>query len=921
MADDDRPTSTDDRASSEQDRTALRDRVPARGEVEILELRVYGGPNYWAHGKAIRMLIDLHGLEDWPTDELDGFNDRLLEFLPELHEHTCSTGERGGFVERLKRGTWLGHVGEHVALELQNRCGHEVSRGKTRGTDTPGQYNVIFAFRDEVVGRKAGEIAIRVVNHLVEQQRDFNFDDEVDGLIRLAQRAALGPSTRALVDEAESRDIPWMRLDEHSLIQLGQGIHQKRIRATMTSQTSALGVDIASDKELTARLLDAAGLPVPGTEAYRRPTQALRYAEHLGWPVVVKPLDGNHGRGVGLNLSNEQDFLGAFDVAQRESKGDWVVVERFIRGNDYRFLIVDGVMAAVAERTPAHVIGDGEHTVEELVAIANADPRRGIGHEKVLTKIMVDDAAVALVGDQGHGMSDVPPQGERVLLVQTANLSTGGISIDRTDDVHPDNVDIAEQAAKLVGLDIAGIDFIAPDISKPVRETGGAICEVNAAPGFRMHTHPTIGEPQFVGKRVIDMLFPPGTPSRIPIVAVTGTNGKTTTTRMISHIFRGMGRKVGLTTTNGVVIDERLVIKADASGPRSAKMVLQNPGVDQAVFEVARGGLLREGLGYERNDVAVVTNVASDHLGRNGIETLEDLAYVKQIIVEAVPRDGTAVLNADDEYVVEMRHECDGEVILFTLHPDNEIADRHRRRGRRIITLDARDLGDMIVVREGDRTMDLAFTHQLPSTFGGAAMMNVQNAMAAAGAALASGAHLHDIRQGLKSFTTSYDFAPGRMNLEEIDGITTVVDYCHNAHGMERVGDFVTRLRARADDDRRGERICVVATAGDRRDVDCHELGFEAAKHFERLIIREDDDRRGRGPGEVATEIANGIRAAMDEGIAVTREVEIVLDELEATGRALDVARRHDIVVFCAENVDGVHDLVARFRADRTGRR
>ncbi len=896
------------------------ERPDLRAEVEIIEQRTYRGPNFWAYGPCIRMLVDLHSAEAWPTSDIDGFADRLAEMFPDMVEHTCGSGERGGFFERVQRGTWLGHVAEHIAIELQSLCGHDVSRGKTRSTDEAGRYQVIFDYKDETVGREAGRLAVQLVNHLVEAA-DIDPDEEVNRLIRLAQRAAFGPSTQAILDEAASRDIPFMRLDEHSLVQLGQGVHAKRIRATMTSNTSALAVDVASDKELTAQLLAAAGLPVPSTEAFSILRGALRYAERLGWPVVVKPLDGNHGRGVGLNLQNPQEFEEAYDVAKSESRNGYVVVERYVPGNDYRFLVVDGRLVACAERTPAHVIGDGTQTVRELVEETNRDPRRGIGHEKVLTRIRMDEAAEELVREQGYsGFDAVVEEGERVLLAQTANMSTGGISIDRTMEAHPDNVEIAEQAARVVGLDIAGIDFIAPDISKPVREAGGAICEVNAAPGFRMHTHPTIGEPQFVAKPVLDMLFPTQTTARIPITAVTGTNGKTTTSRMLAHILKNVGTKVGMTSTNGIVIDERLVMKADASGPRSARMVLQNPVVEHAVLEVARGGLLREGLGYERNDVGIVTNVASDHLGRNGVNTLEDLAKVKQIVVEAIPRDGFAVLNADDELVAGMRHECRGEIVFFSLDPDNEHVERHARRGGRVITLEQRDLGEMIVWKHGRRTMDIVHAHLLPSTFGGRARMNVANAMAAAAAAIVHGVHLQDVRQGLRSFTTSYAFAPGRLNVMEVAGFHAIVDYCHNAHGMRFLGDFVERVVEDRPESEQGRRICVAAVPGDRRDEDLIEFATETAKYFDEVIIREDEHKRGRAEGEVAEILATAMREAGASG-ARCEKVEIMLDELDATRAAMERANRHDVVVFCSDDVDGAWNAVQEFRAAREGSR
>ncbi|MDQ3615568.1 MAG: cyanophycin synthetase [Actinomycetota bacterium] len=889
---------------SEQVRTSSR----PDPDLAIVETRVYRGANVWSYEKAIHLVVDLGSLEDYPTHMLPDFTDNLLRMLPGIREHSCSRGRRGGFVERLSEGTWVGHVAEHVALALQQAVGHDIRRGKTRQVKGEhGRYNIVYGYVDEQVGLAAARLAVRMVNHLVSADPDFDFDDELEQFILRAERTSFGPSTQAILDEAVSRDIPWIRLNKHSLVQLGQGVHQKRIRATMTSATSAIAVDVASDKDLTTRLLGAAGLPVPRQESVRTPDQAVAVGDRIGYPVVCKPVDGNHGRGVCLNLDSAEAVRAAFPVAADQSRRGGVIVESFIDGRDYRCLIIDGRLAAVAERVPAHVVGDGRSTVDELVELTNADSRRGVGHEKVLTRIKVDAAAVELLASQGYELGNVPPVGETVKMTLTGNMSTGGISIDRTFEAHPENVEIAEEAARVIGLDIAGIDFICPDITEPVRETGGAICEVNAAPGFRMHTHPTMGDPQFISKPVVDMLFPPGTPSRIPIVAVTGTNGKTTSARMISHIFKGMGRRVGMTSTDGVVIDERLVIRADASGPKSARMVLQNPRVDFAVFEVARGGILREGLGYERNDVAVVLNVAPDHLGLRGIDTIEQLADVKAVLVEAVPRDGHAVLNADDPLVRKMRRRCSGQVVWFSMaEPDSEerdMIDQHCRRGGKALVLEPSERGEMIVVRHGRREMQLAWTHLLPATFGGRARMNVQNALASAAAAFASGAPLHDIRQGLRTFSTSYYLSPGRLNEVEVDGVHVLVDYCHNAPGMRALGDFVDRVGMSLEltsDLAKPSRIGVVATAGDRRDEDMRQLGAVAADHFDVLVVREDVALRGRERGATAELVAEGARARMGEG-ARCKQLEITPAEIDAVRHAMSRANKGDLVVLCVD--------------------
>ena len=894
--------------------------------LRILETRVLRGPNYWAREPVVRLLVDLGILEAYPTNKLPDFTDTLVALLPTLEDHACSLGRRGGFITRLRDGTWVGHVAEHVALEFQNLAGTDVRHGKTRAAGPSGQYNCIYEYREEQVGLEAGRMAVRLVNYLVapdDPEVFFDFAPELEHLIRVAERQAFGPSTQALIDEAVSRDIPFIRLDRHSLVQFGHGVHQQRIRATMTSRTSAIGVDVASDKSLTNQLLDSAGLPVPRAEVVDSADAAVAAARRLGFPCVVKPLDGNHGRGVHLDLRSEEAVRAAYTGALSESRAGDVIVETYVAGNDYRCLVIGGKVAAIAERVPASVTGDAEHTVRQLVDIANADPRRGIGHEKVLTRIRIDEAAEALVGAQGFGLGDVLPAGTWVKLALTGNMSTGGTSIDRTMEAHPDNVEIAETAAQIVGLDVAGIDFICPDIATPVRETGGAIVEVNAAPGFRMHTHPTEGEPQYVARPVIDSLFPAGSSARIPIVAVTGTNGKTTTVRMVAHILKLMGRRVGMTSTDGIVIDGRLIRKGDMSGPKSAQMVLQNPTVDTAVFEVARGGILREGLGYDRNDVAVVTNVTGDHLGLGGITSIGQLANVKGVVVEAVPRSGTAVLNADDHLVYRLGRHCAGRVVLFSMATAKgedgfDRVDGHTGRGGAAFCLEPSTQGELIVLRLGSRTMPVLYTHLIPATFGGRARMNVANALAAAAAAWAAGAHLHDIRQGLRTFSTSFFQAPGRLNLLDVAGVRVVIDYCHNVDGMRQLADFVGRMMvdsqtkagrigASGNGTRSGRAIGVLGIPGDRRDEDQREYGALAAGAFDEIIVREDKNLRGRAPGETAANVVEGIRGARAAGHSRAARADKVLDEMTAVRTALRRAVPGDLVVCCVDDAIGVY--------------
>ncbi|MEA2525032.1 MAG: cyanophycin synthetase [Thermomicrobiales bacterium] len=872
--------------------------------IDIRETSIYRGPSIWGRIPVVRLLVDIGELEDRPTNVIPGFADRLLEFIPSLEAHSCSRGRRGGFVERMREGTWLGHVLEHVALELQALAGANVSRGQTRETTERGVYNVVFEYRQEDVGLAAGQLAARLLNHLiVETEPDFDFQRELtERVILIAERLAYGPSTFAIVDEAERRGIPVLRLHPpKSLVQLGHGRYQRRIWATLTSSTSDVAVEIAANKELTNQLLRDVGIPSPRGMVVHDVEEAVEEAAYVGYPVVLKPLDGNHGRGVGIDLRDEAAALAHYPTAQSESRNGAVIVERFIDGKDYRVLVVDGAVVAVAERVPAHVVGDGERTVRQLIDEANADPRRGIGHEKVLTRIDVDAQTVETLARQGLDLEDIPAPGQFVQLKRTGNMSTGGTSIDRTDDIHPDNVEIATEAAMVVGLDVAGIDFVTPDIARSVREVGGAIVEVNAAPGFRMHTHPTEGLPRQVGRAVVEMLFPSGTPTRIPIVAVTGTNGKTTTSRMIAHIMQMAGRKVGLTTSDGMYVNGTQIEAGDMAGPDSARMVLKNPRVDFAVLETARGGILRAGLGFDRCDVGVVTNVASDHLGMKGVETMEDLARVKAVVPGSVFRAGASVLNADNPWTVEMAREARGEIIFFSLDESNPVIHEHLREQGRALVLRPTPSGDMLTLVDHRRETGILLAHDIPATMGGRLRANVANALAATAAAIGADVDLSCVRDALRSFTSTFAQTPGRFNLLTIEGKQVVMDYGHNADGLAAIADFVRRTAAPRS-------IGVIAIAGDRRDEDIRAFGELAGRTFDRIVIREHDDPRGRAYGEVAAILH---RAVIDAGLPSDR-VTVILDELEAVHAAIDLANPGDLVVALVYRVPRVWESLAR---------
>ncbi|HIG77305.1 MAG TPA: cyanophycin synthetase, partial [Candidatus Lambdaproteobacteria bacterium] len=745
--------------------------------MKILSTNVFQGPSLYAHFPVIRHVLDLGVLEEWPSVRIgQDYVDQLVEILPGLKEHGCSYRIPGGFIRRLREddGTWMGHIMEHVALELQGIAGSEVTFGRTRSTGNPGEYNMVFQYMQRDVGLKASELALRLLlcllpNSLKKQldtppSADFNFEEERDAFIRFAQRHEFGPSTASLVNAAKERGIPYLRLNRFSLVQFGHGKYQRRIQATITSETRQIAVVIAGDKEETHTILYDLGLPTTMQRLAYSEEEAVSQAENLGFPVVVKPLDGNHGRGVSTNLISIEQVVLGFNEARAQSNNEAIIIENYVTGFDHRMLVVNGELVAVSKRVPGHVVGDGEKTIEELVEIVNSDPRRGIGHEKVLTRLKFDEQAERLMKESEYSSQTVLTKGEIFYLRSTGNLSTGGTAIDLTDVVHPDNREMAVRAVKSIGLDIGGVDFLTDDITQSYKDIGGAIVEVNAAPGFRMHVAPSEGKPRDVATSVMDMLFPPGSPSCIPIAAITGTNGKTTTARMLSYIMKTSGNTVGMTSTDGVYIDGHLTVKGDMTGPVSSQMVLRDPSVDVAVMEVARGGMLKKGVGFPKCDVAACLNVSADHLGLRGIDTVEQLARVKRIIIEIAT--DTAVLNADDSLCLEMANHTKAENICYVTLADNHpLVRKHIRAEGRAVVLEKGLNGDMIILYDKGAHIPLLWTHLIPATLEGKAVHNVQNAMFAAALSFSMGVPLDDIRHGLRTFNTTFFQAPGRMNI------------------------------------------------------------------------------------------------------------------------------------------------------------
>jgi cyanophycin synthetase len=883
--------------------------------MEILERSVYVGPSHYAHFPVIRLELDLGPLEEWPTRRLgDGFIAALLEALPGLGAHGCSYGEPGGFVRRMTEdeGTWLGHVLEHVAIELQNVAGVIVTFGKTRETSRAGVYDVVFEYEQEDVGIEAADLALDLLHSLLPRElrpasrRDgaFNFAERRDDFIRYAQRRALGPSTASIVHAAEKRGIPWLRLNSQSLIQLGYGCHQQRIQATITGRTPHIAVELASDKEETNRILSRLGLPVPKQRLVQTSEHAIAAAERIGYPVVTKPYNGNHGRGVSIALATPDEVVAGFLRAQEISRS--VIVESYIVGHDHRMLVVNGELVAVSKREPGKVVGDGVHTIAELVAIVNADPRRGIGHEKVLTQIELDEQAMGLLAKLELTPETVPPVGEEIYLRLTANLSTGGTATDMTDVVHPDNVEMAVRAILAIGLDIGGVDFLSPDITQSYKDVGGAVCEVNAAPGFRMHTSPSEGRPRDAAGKVIDMLFPRDVASTIPIAAITGTNGKTTTARLLAHIHKLAGKRVGLTTTDGVYIDGQRTVEGDMTGPTSARIVLSDPAVEVAVLETARGGLLRAGMAMRHVDVGAVLNIQPDHLGQKGVDTLEQLAEVKRTIVEIAT--DTAVLNADDPLTLRMAAYTDAKHVCYvTMDPAHDLVREHIRAGGRACAIEAGVNGQMITIYDHGAHIPLLWTHLIPATLEGRATFNVQNAMFAAAMAFSMGVRLEDIRHGLRTFDTTFFQAPGRLNVYDEHPFKVLFDYGHNAHAVSALCTLVNRMGVK------GRRICVLSAPGDRRDEDVRAIGVVAAEAgFDHYICRRDDSLRGRSDDEVPRMLAAALR---DAGIGEER-ITIVVDEQQAIEAALRMGRAGDLVLIFADALARGWKQIVNFSPD-----
>ncbi len=865
--------------------------------MKILSINAMRGPNYWSvrRHKLIVMVLDLEEMEDRPSDSIPGFLDRLKKMFPSMYEHRCSVGIPGGFFERVEEGTWMGHIIEHIALEIQCLAGMEVGFGRTRGYGEEGVYNVVFAYMEEKVGRYAAEKAVEICEALIEN-KDYDLEPIIQEMRELRENERLGPSTGSIVEEAQSRGIPWIRLNKYSLCQLGYGANQKRIQATVTSETSSIGVELACDKEDTKYLLEQAEVPVPRGDIIRKESSLESTCRYVGYPLVIKPISGNHGRGITVDIQNYDQALVAFREAKEVSNS--VIIEKFIQGEDYRLLVINNELVAAALRTPANVVGDGKSTIQQLIDGVNSDPRRGYGHEKVLTQISVNTLTMTLIESKGYTLETVLPDGEMLILKDTANLSTGGTSEDVTDIVHPENVALAERISKIIDLDICGIDIMTTDITKPLKQTDGAVLEVNAGPGFRMHLAPTKGLPRNVAAPVIDKLFPPGSTSRIPIIATTGTNGKTTTTRLIAHIAKMNGKRVGYTTSDGVYIQNSLVMTGDCTGPSSAEFVLKDPTVNFAVLECARGGMLRAGLGFKHCDVAIVTNVSADHLGLKGINTVEQLAKLKGVVPETVLPSGYAILNAEDDLVFDMRRNIQCNLALFSMDENNKRIKAHQANGGLTVVYE----NEFVTICKGEWKMRIIKASAIPLTHGGKAKFMIQNVLPAVLAAYIQGIGLQDIRMALQTFSSSAGQTPGRLNMFEFKDFRILLDYAHNPAGMRALQDFVNQVEA-------DHKVGIIAGIGDRRVEDNNEMGSIAAEMFDEIIIRQDKRLRGKTEEELIKMLEDGINMKNPD---IPRT--IIPSEREAIKYAVKNAKPDSLIVLSSDVIPDALDLVKKLK-------
>ena len=869
--------------------------------MKIEEIKVLRGPNYWSirRPKLIQMRLDLEDMEEKPSQMIPGFKENLEKLLPGLYDHRCSEGVPGGFLSRVEEGTWMGHIIEHVALELQTLAGMDMGFGRTRTTGKKGEYFVVFDYMEEEAGIYAARSAFDLVNSLLDNTA-YDLDEAIQKLRVIREQSRFGPSTASIVDEAQKRGIPYIRLNKQSLIQLGYGINQRRFRATIAGTTSCIAVDIAGDKEETKNLLGAAEIPVPKGIIIHSDETIQDAINKVGFPFVFKPINGNHGKGITTNITTVEQAEKALEAARQYGRN--VICEKYITGFDFRVLVINYKFICAALRTPASVVGDGTHSIQMLLDEVNNDPRRGYGHEKVLTQIKVDGFTHKMLEDKGYTLETIPSKGELVLLKPTANLSTGGTSTDVTDEVHPVNIFLAERIAKIIGLDICGIDIMATDLKTSLFENGGAVLEVNAAPGFRMHVEPAEGLARNVAEPVVDMLYPNRGNGRIPIIAITGTNGKTTTSRLTAHICKTAGYKVGFTTSDGVYIQHQMMMKGDCTGPKSAEFVLKDPTVDMAVLECARGGILKNGLAFTNCDIAIVTNVTSDHIGLGGIQTLDQMAKVKAVLPETVFRHGFTILNADDDRVYAMKKGLDCNIALFSMDENSKRIKKHCGVGGIAAVFE----NGYVTIMKGTWKIRIEKVTNIPITYGGKAVHNIMNTLPSVLACyLFKNIKVEDIRSALQTFIPSESQTPGRLNLFQFKDFKFLVDFAHNPAGLNLLCDFVNQLDSTY-------KVGIISGTGDRRDDDIREIGRISAKNFNEIVIRQDKNLRGRTADEIVNLLVEGINESKTTDIPIT----ILHKEKEAILHAYKNVKPGSIITIMCDVIPDALEFIKKLKEE-----
>lgn len=859
--------------------------------MKIDDIKVFEGRNIYSHKRCIKMCVDLEGYSEIPTKDIENFNDRLIRTIPQLNEHRCGIDEEHGFRKRLFEGTYLAHVCEHMIIAIQNMLGIDVAYGKSR--EISGQkYYIVFQYIYKNTGIQAGKIAVDIVNALVSQS-SYDFTGAMNTLTNLFRYEEVGPSTASIIQEAKKRGIPVTRIGDNSVFQLGYGKYGKIMEATISSNTRAVSVDIACDKLLTKEILKNQCLPVAPGDLVRDEDDLVYKAEDIGYPVVLKPRRGNQGRGVFVGLNDRQHVIDAY----RKICGEFsdIVIEKNVDGKDYRICVVGGKVTAVSQRIPPYVLGDGKRTVRKLIENINKDILRGYGHEKPLTKIKVDNQLLSYIKNQGYDLESILEKGKKLILRENANLSTGGKAVDCTDEICRENIDICERASKAIGLDICGIDLCCLDISKPM-DKNGAIIEVNAAPGIRMHHYPSKGKARNVSKAIVDEMFK-DKQFTIPIVSITGTNGKTTTTRLIAHILAQTGCKVGMTTTGGIYVDGKCIYTGDTTGYYSAKAVLNNREVEAAVLETARGGIIKKGLAYDAADVGVITNITEDHLGIDGVNTMEDLAFVKSLVGEAVRKNGYVVMNADDLVSISIINRIKSNIIMFSKDKYNTILRNNINKGGYGIYI----YNNVIYVEKENSVMPVIKVNDIKISLEGKLVYNLENAMAACGAAIGLNVSFMDISNGLKSFYGDEAFNPGRFNMYDIHGGKVILDYGHNIEGYKSVIKGIKNIKHK-------RLVGIIGVPGDRMDRSVEEIGRIAGESFDYIYIKEDKDRRGRKLGDIASILRRGVlKSAFN-----IKKLRTILDEEKALEDAIDNIRPGDIVIVFFERLSPLQKIIAK---------